>query len=530
MFFINPIELLQLKTDQEILDLGIVKRAKRRLYADIELSDDGLVDFNGRLLSRNDCEAAIAWLDDPIVNGYCQYLLRNVELSSLLSTGNVTKVRDITKDDVNTSDGFIDFIRPFLVAQYNRVVHQAFKSCNTDNLSSLLDLQWLIVNADYATAFKYVTTEINDLINEIDALANEISNEPDRHPHESVDALCQLLCKKIHIGSYNLLPSFFQSQRNKIALRMNNLQVIIWEKYQVERVPLMVLDHILRLAIDGPGVSVYQGNYEVMKTKYRERLWSEKNKPLVNEWADIIRKLEALVKDIVAKTITPHDALPVVQACVSIDKINHLPVFGNEIRNEVARCLRALSNAAWNEQHDLIVAKLLIEMALTVTSSGNDRELYEQDLQTVNELFIKYEGVLVCYFCESYPPNAELAFKVEIFKVMNRSTYAVEYQRSTFNVPRCQSCKLAHDEWTRVTFSGLSGGIVLGALMSSIAYDTVFSGGIIGGVIGFMFGKYLYNLRIQKLAIKTDTVSIALQHPMLKSLISEGWSVNNPTQ
>ena len=49
MIFINPIEILELK-DKEVseIDSSIIKKSKRILFADIDLSDCGFYEYNGQ--------------------------------------------------------------------------------------------------------------------------------------------------------------------------------------------------------------------------------------------------------------------------------------------------------------------------------------------------------------------------------------------------------------------------------------------------------------------------------------------------
>ena len=57
MQYINPIEILQLSNlaDSSLIDSDTIKKAKRRLFADIDLSDDGHYNYVGLQLSKGDC-------------------------------------------------------------------------------------------------------------------------------------------------------------------------------------------------------------------------------------------------------------------------------------------------------------------------------------------------------------------------------------------------------------------------------------------------------------------------------------------
>ncbi len=81
MIYINPIEILELK-DKEVneIDSSIIKKSKRRLFADIDLSDSGFYEYNGQKLTKSDCEKAIDELED---NEEMKTSVRNKKIKDL---------------------------------------------------------------------------------------------------------------------------------------------------------------------------------------------------------------------------------------------------------------------------------------------------------------------------------------------------------------------------------------------------------------------------------------------------------------
>ena len=61
MQYINPIEILGLSNvaDTTKIDIETIKKAKRKLFADIDLSDNGFFEYYGLKLTKGDCEKAI---------------------------------------------------------------------------------------------------------------------------------------------------------------------------------------------------------------------------------------------------------------------------------------------------------------------------------------------------------------------------------------------------------------------------------------------------------------------------------------
>ena len=65
MHYINPIEILELNGRDAIsIDNSEIKKAKKRLIADIELSEDGHFNYKGQSITKSDCERAILDLEN----------------------------------------------------------------------------------------------------------------------------------------------------------------------------------------------------------------------------------------------------------------------------------------------------------------------------------------------------------------------------------------------------------------------------------------------------------------------------------
>ncbi|MBK9045709.1 MAG: hypothetical protein IPL74_03055 [Bacteroidetes bacterium] len=89
MNFINPIEILELtNTDIAVIDNSIVKKAKRKLFADIDLSDNGHLDYKGLSLTKTDCEKVIDELENTNALEFYSHLVSNKLLNEFLVNGN----------------------------------------------------------------------------------------------------------------------------------------------------------------------------------------------------------------------------------------------------------------------------------------------------------------------------------------------------------------------------------------------------------------------------------------------------------
>ena len=66
MQYINPIEILGFSNIKDIKSLEIekIKKAKRKLFAEIDLSDNNLLNYYGYQLTKGDCEKVIDELNN----------------------------------------------------------------------------------------------------------------------------------------------------------------------------------------------------------------------------------------------------------------------------------------------------------------------------------------------------------------------------------------------------------------------------------------------------------------------------------
>src|SRR5438132_1193370 len=100
MQYINPIEILGLSnaTDTTSIDNEIIKKAKRKLFADIDLSDNGLFEYYGLLITKGDCEKAIDGLSNNDYKQFYLYLANNKKLNAFLIKGQVDVFNNFKQD------------------------------------------------------------------------------------------------------------------------------------------------------------------------------------------------------------------------------------------------------------------------------------------------------------------------------------------------------------------------------------------------------------------------------------------------
>ena len=232
MIYINPIEILELK-DKEVseIDSSIIKKSKRRLFADIDLSDSGFYEYNGQKLTKSDCERAIDELEDKDKIEFYSHLSTNLELNKFLANGSNELLNSLKQESIFKLPEFVDFISPFFSAKIDHILLKSFQNKDLELFSSALRAEYLISKSDLNKAYKSLGNEIQQRITETDKLTKEIKEEQSNYTDDNIDDVINVIQNRFQSEFLNKLPNYFQSQLNKTASAINHLQNAILEKY-----------------------------------------------------------------------------------------------------------------------------------------------------------------------------------------------------------------------------------------------------------------------------------------------------------
>ena len=131
MQYINPFSLLNIKSDN-LADVNnaIINRAKRKLLAEIELSDDNTTDYYGYELTKSDCIRVIDELDNKDKKEFHFYINQNEHLNNFLSTRSLSFFENYKIDSIYKLPEFLDFISPYFCEQYDKILSENYKTGN----------------------------------------------------------------------------------------------------------------------------------------------------------------------------------------------------------------------------------------------------------------------------------------------------------------------------------------------------------------------------------------------------------------
>ena len=533
MVYINPIEILELK-DKEVneIDSSIIKKSKRRLFADIDLSDSGFYEYNGQKLTKSDCERAIDELEDKNKIEFYSHLSSNLELNKFLANGSNELLNSLKQESIYKLPEFVDFISPFFSAKIDHILLKSFQNKDLELFSSALRAEYLISKNDLNKAYKSLGNEIQQRIASTDKLTKEIKDEESNYTDDNIDDIVQVIKDRFPVEFLNKLPIYFQSQINKIAASINFLQLNIWNEFNTTSVPLSLLEYLLELNIESVSKPTFEKNYNIVKKKHEDRIEQEKNAPLIKEWAKTLISIQSKVDDVENETLKANDALSFVKSSFDLSELNSLPSFANEIRTQIGYSIRSMSIASWNKQSDIKNALALINYSLRINVNESAKSKFQQDKNELEELEKKYRGVLVCHFCEINTPYEKAGIRKEIYNETYRNTIGrstqVQYRTSSIFIPRCRRCKKKQLLGNMLYYLILILTISL-SLFLNIENNQENSYFIIGSIVlSWIISKIIITLYFKKQGVKNNSERELRTHPLFIRNFINSWDFDKP--
>lgn len=385
--YVNPIEILGLSnaTDTSSIDNEIIKKAKRKLFADIDLSDNGVFEYYGVQLTKGNCEKAIDELTNNDFKEFYLYLANNKLLNEFLASGNEAIFENFKQDSIFKLPEFVKFISPYFAPRFDKALLLAFENDNAVLTTAILKTSSLISQTDLNSAFKSVSNNIQNKIAEIDKITKEIKNEESVYDEDDIEDVVQIVKEHFPTNTLNCLPQYFQSQILKVANSINYLSNSIWDAFDSTQVPNDLTEYLLTLNIGGLDRPTFENNFKIINKKNNERIEQAKNAPLLKKWAVTLINLNHVAAEIERKKLTPKAAFVSISA-VSIEKLNAIPPFGDEIRSSIAHIIRGISISMWNVHKDIDTAIKTIIIATTIDLPPDQIAKLIADVSKLQEL------------------------------------------------------------------------------------------------------------------------------------------------
>jgi hypothetical protein len=365
MQFINPIEILGLSNFEVAseIDNESIKKAKRKLFADIELSENESLEYHGINLSKSECEKAIDQLGTNDFKEFYLYLTTNEKLNNYLISGEDLIFKRFKQDSIFKVPEFIEFISPFFAPKFDKSLLSAFENEDEQLVKSILKTSFLFTQSQINIAYKSLSKIIQERLSEIKKIREEIRDEVSLYDDDDIVEVLYLVQEYFPVDLINLLPVYFQSQILKIATEINYMSVAIWDNLNNPQVCTDLLEHILNLNIESLDKPTFQKNYDLISAKNNERKKQEQNAPTIGVYATFLIEANIKTKELRKKSLTPADLNEWVYLNLSIQELNILSDEFEEIKSQVALTLRGMAVEVWNSFTNVNIALNLINKA-----------------------------------------------------------------------------------------------------------------------------------------------------------------------
>jgi hypothetical protein len=530
--YLNPIEILGLSnaSDTNSIDNEIIKKAKRKLFAEIDLSDNGVFEYYGQELTKGNCEKAIDDLTNNDYKEFYLYLAKNKPLNEFLASGKVAIFKNFKQDSIFKLPEFVKFISPYFAPKFDKSLLAAFQNDNAELTKAILNTLTLIAQTDLNLAFKSVSNDIQNKIAEIDEITKDIKNEESSYDEHDIEEVVQLVKEHFPTNTLNCLPQYFQSQILKIAKSINNLSYSILEAFDTTQVPNDLTEYLLTLNIGGLDRPTFENNLKIISKKNNERIEQAKNAPLLKRWASVLLKIRESIKNIESKTISSNVAFQNVKDLFDLNELNSLPSFANEIRTQIGYAVRSLSIAIWNKQSDIKNALSLINLALQINVAFEAKEKFKQDLIDLTEIEKKYQGLLTCGFCAINTPNEKSGLNKMLYLETASYGRSIEYNKIKLKIPRCVKCRTFHILSEILFVISFTSIVYLLIWLFKKPYRSMDFNQIFGLIfLSWFLAKVIIVLFSVKRKIEFANKTNLKKHPVLIDKIKNGWKFQQPT-
>lgn len=392
MLFINPVELLELKnSDVDALDSNSIKKAKRRIQAEIDLADDGLLTYHNITLHKSDIDEAINKLDNHEYVEYFHFIANTPPLNSFLINGNQSIFDSFRQEGIYKLPSFINLISPYFAHRYDIALVDAFKKSDLISLRKILSLQPLINSNDKEKAYHSLFQDLKYKIKEFDNVCLEIKSEIGRYDEDNIEELPGWTKSLINPNLVNALPAEFQSIRNSVATSIRNLSVNVFNVLDNSNVSLKLISYACLIQLDGVTKQNLESDFQQIKKIDDERTEWVTIEPVLKKFADLFVELKAKITCVNQKSLSAERILNWVNASFDTRELNSLGVAFIEIRNQLALGLRALSIALWNSYNDAYSANSVILKASAITVDDEVKQNITKARTEISEIKSKVD-------------------------------------------------------------------------------------------------------------------------------------------
>lgn len=222
MAYIDPYEFLQLDIPgPEALDKAQLRRAKKRILAEFELSGEVVVRFGAHELDKSGALKVLAGLEDPREREFHWVIHDTLALKKLLETGYLPALRQVPQAAEMGGADFRKFLSRMIVPLFDEQLVRHIRNDAKPEATIMLRRLDLVDNWDWDTALKRSIRLINEDIQQILEVAK--SGDAKR----LADFTESRLWSPERINILNEFPVAYRHLRNRYGEALRDLAVLL---------------------------------------------------------------------------------------------------------------------------------------------------------------------------------------------------------------------------------------------------------------------------------------------------------------
>jgi hypothetical protein len=381
MHFINPVEILNLAaTDLTTIDDTVIKRAKKAVLAEIDLSDDGFFGYHGQQLTRADCERVIDDLEQRDKLEFYHFIANHTALSNFLVKADETFFTAFRYESIYKLPEFVRFISPYFAAAYDGMLWKAWQRKDA-SFGLLIAIDPIVTPDDIEVSYKSLRDALNRYVDDIQILKEKVEDTTQEVDVTIVRAQINVLIDKELL---NTLPPYFQELRNLIAVALRNLSVAINNTRANLRVAKQMHQELMLLKTDGVARETIIKDYDVLVKIEQENSLQDGNDAVVSEYLKLIRNIGLYIQAATNERSDLSGIKTWVGNNIDIAEISALDGKYKAIKNRIAVQLRDLGVNIWNHHLHKEAAISYLDMAVQI--EGLEQETLDLLVQTKMEI------------------------------------------------------------------------------------------------------------------------------------------------
>lgn len=379
MNYINPLELLEVNSTES----KEIKKAKRRKLAEIELSDDGYIEFQNHKISKSNFLGIIDELDNSNKVSFYSYLKTDKELSNFLLNGDLSVFENGFNTDFYEQVEFKEFITPFFAQKFSEAFKNAFVNNDTYQIKLLERASELVDKRQLETLYKPVYKLLQNTVKKLQEFAHDIE---DNYDDDDVDEVLYDLKSIIEVRLINVLPYYFQSIRNSIGKEIRNISVNVFNELNSSEEALNIIRYAQKLKTDNLTKSKLKEDFEKIQEIHEERLENARHQPILQKYALKLILIKQIIDDLENNNTSVTDLRGRLNNFIELTEINNLPEILSQIRSQVALGIRGISVAVWNNLGDLDYSLELLNLASRISTDLSTRLQIGEAQKQLNDI------------------------------------------------------------------------------------------------------------------------------------------------